>query len=96
MSELVIDQQGRIEIPLHLRVLWGLTPGRRLLLEADETVAALQLRPLPETGSNDSEPRLLEENGFLVIEGGADLDLLALIEQDRTERLATLMEGATL
>lgn len=96
MSELVIDQQGKIEIPLHLRVLWGLTPGRRLLLEADETVAAWHLRPLPENEPNDSQPRLLEENGFLVIEGGANLDILALIEQDRNERLVTLMEGVAL
>lgn len=74
----------------------GADAGRRLLLEADETVAAWQLRPLPETGSNDSEPRVIEENGFLVIEGGADLDILALIEQDRTERMVALMEGASL
>ncbi|MDQ3013233.1 MAG: hypothetical protein M3X11_21320, partial [Acidobacteriota bacterium] len=40
---------------------------------------------------SDSEPRLIEENGLLVLDAGEGLDILKLIEQDREERIQKLM-----
>ena len=96
MSEVVVDQSGRVEIPLGVRELFGLLPGRRLLLEADEG-GSIRLRPVDEDGLSTeepaSDPEIIEEDGLLKIVGGEGVDIGALIDQLREERMQTLMQG---
>lgn len=100
MSQVVIDQLGKIEIPQSVRELLGLKPGQHLSLETDDLAGAIQLRPLFNetfsTPTSDLEARLVEENGFLVIEGVEGLNTSELIEQDRKDRFQKLMKGISL
>jgi bifunctional DNA-binding transcriptional regulator/antitoxin component of YhaV-PrlF toxin-antitoxin module len=96
MNEIVVDQFGKVEIPVHLRARLGWLPGRRLLVEADEE-GFLKLSPVTEEASalcsSDFEPRLIEEDGLLALEAGNDLDIDKLIDELREERMQKLMEG---
>lgn len=100
MSHVVMDQLGKIEIPQSIRELLGLKPGQHLSLETDDLAGAIQLRPLPNdalsTPTPGLEARLIEENGFLVIEGIEGLSVSELIEQDRKDRFQKLMKGISL
>lgn len=98
MSELIVDQAGKVEIPRSVCEHLGLEPGQRLNLETDDEKGSIRLSPVIEENTSaltqDSEPRLIEENGFLVIDAGEGLDILKLIERDREERMRYLMGGS--
>ncbi len=99
MSEVIIDQMGRVEIPQSIRELLGLKPGQLLSLETDPVAGSIQLRPLSDDSAISARParesRLSEENGFLVIEGGEGLDIAYQIDQDREDRMRKLTKGTT-
>lgn len=96
MSEVVMDQLGRVEIPQSIRELFGLLPGRRLMLEADDD-GSIRLSPLsaeqPSSEEPEQEAQIIEEDGLLKIVGGEGVDIGALIDQLREERMQTLMQG---
>lgn len=96
MSEIVLDQFGKVEIPSHLRTRLGWLPGRRLLVEADDE-GCIKLSPVAEGAaslcSSDFEPLLIEEDGLLALEAGNGLDIDRLIDELREERMKKLMEG---
>jgi bifunctional DNA-binding transcriptional regulator/antitoxin component of YhaV-PrlF toxin-antitoxin module len=96
MSEVVVDQFGNVLIPGVILTRLGLGPGRRLVVETDEE-GSIRLSPVSEEGNSAKfqtlEPELIEENGILVLQAGADLDINKLIEEDREERMNKLMDG---
>ncbi len=76
--ETTIDAAGRIVVPKPLRDALGLAPGTTL--DISSYGAGLALVPRGRTA------RLVEEDGFLVAEGGTtvtDEDIFALIDAGR-------------
>jgi hypothetical protein len=67
-----------------------------LIIETDEE-GSIRLSPVSEEGSSvkssTAAPELVEENGILVLQAGACLDINKLLEEDREERMNKLMEG---
>lgn len=100
MSEVIIDQMGRVEIPQSIRELLGLKPGQLLTLETDPDAGSIQLRLMSDDSAISEfpamEPRLIEENGFWVIEGGEGLDIANQIDQEREDRAQKLTKGTTI
>ncbi|MGH9832848.1 MAG: hypothetical protein ACRD9Y_07505 [Blastocatellia bacterium] len=104
IGQIVVNEQGGLEIPKSMCEQVGFQPGVKLLVEKNGD-GEIRLRPsedeLVETIPPDEvineaiegEAELIEKNGMLVIRGGENLDILALIKQDREERMRKLMEG---
>jgi len=96
MSEVIVDQFGNVRIPGIILTRLGLEPGQRLIIETDEE-GSIRLSPVSEEGKSVkfpmSEPELIEENGILVLQTGASLDINELLEEDREERMNKLTEG---
>jgi len=99
MSEVVVDQFGNVRIPGVILTRLGLGPGRRLVIETDEE-GSIRLSPVSEKDNSAMapapeiiEPELIEENGILVLQAGASLDINKLIEDEREERMNNLIEG---
>lgn len=129
MSEVVLDQAGRVEIPESIRTQFGLMPGSKLEIDTG-LQGVIYLWPVSEESDGEQsgavrlirkngvlvasvepvgdlehavsslepeteliEPELIEENGILVLQAGAGLDINKLIEEDREERMNKLMEG---
>lgn len=98
MSEVVVDPLGRVEIPLSIRELFDLLPGQRLYVETDRDRREIRLSPvtveeLVDPAAEMGTKVIEEEDGFLILDGGAGVDIVALIEQDREERMQKLMKG---
>lgn len=90
MSEVVVDQFGNVQIPGVILTRLGLGPGRRLVIETDEE-GSIKLSPVSEEDHSASlsaleteliEPELVEENGFLVLQAGADQGSIKLIRKN--------------
>lgn len=103
MSEVIVDQFGNVRIPGAILTRLGLGPGQRLIIETDEE-GSIRLSPVSEEGDSVKfptseleliEPELIEENGILVLQAGANLDINQFIEEDRKERMNRLMEART-
>ena len=98
MSEIVVDQFGKVEIPSHLRARLGWLPGRRLIVEADKE-GSLKLRPVTEESHSaeraEEEVRLVYEGSVLVAQTEALEDITEFISRAREARLAALMDGIT-
>jgi bifunctional DNA-binding transcriptional regulator/antitoxin component of YhaV-PrlF toxin-antitoxin module len=96
MSEVVVDQFGNVQIPGVILTRLGLGPGQRLIIETDEE-GSIRLSPVSEEGNSVKfptlEPELVEENGILVLQAGANLDINKLLEEGREEQMDKLMEG---
>jgi bifunctional DNA-binding transcriptional regulator/antitoxin component of YhaV-PrlF toxin-antitoxin module len=101
MSEVVVDQFGNVKIPGVILARLGLGPGQRLIVETDEE-GSIRLSPVSEEDDSVKFPtlepelielELIEENGILVLQAGANLDINKLIEEDREERMNKLIEG---
>jgi bifunctional DNA-binding transcriptional regulator/antitoxin component of YhaV-PrlF toxin-antitoxin module len=90
MSEVVVDQFGNVRIPGVILTRLGLEPGQRLIIETDEE-GSIRLSPFSEEDDPvkfpTSEPEMIEENGILVLQIGAGLDINKLLEEDREERM---------
>ena len=90
MSEVVVDQFGNVKIPGVILTRLGLGPGQRLIIETDEE-GSIKLSPvseedhssgLPSPETEPVEPGLVEENGILVLQTGADQGSIKLIRKN--------------
>jgi AbrB family looped-hinge helix DNA binding protein len=85
-KEIAIDGVGRLVIPKEFRERLRLRAGSRLTIAEDD--GRLILTPWR------SEPRLVERDGFLVLDVGADVELDVDAGAARVERLGQLVEYA--
>lgn len=101
IGQVTVNEAGDVAIPKSICEQAGLRPGAELIVEKNGA-GEIRLRQA-ENGSAESSPEettmggeaeLIEENGLLVIKGGADVDIISLIEQDREERMRKLMKGS--
>lgn len=86
MTQVSIDRFGRVLIPKKLRDKLGLNAGQTLVLSEQD--GHLVLEPQQE------QLQLKREEGLLVFEGGSfdpDVDIVALIKDQREERLQLQM-----
>ncbi len=90
MNEVVVDQFGNVQIPGVILTRLGLGPGRRLVIETDEE-GSIKLSPvseedhsvnLPASETEPIEPRLVEENGVLVLQAGPSSETVKLIRKN--------------
>ncbi len=104
MIEVTMDQSGKVEVPEDIRRCLRLNPGSKLEIGMSR-VGEIRLYPLAENGDNtDSQcderatqsPRLVRENGVLVVETGPIDDFVQYylehaVEIDREERMRKVM-----
>lgn len=85
-----IDKAGRIVVPKKLRDELHLVPGTRLKIGRSGD------RLVFEPDSPDS--KLILKDGMLVVSGGPaeEIDIPALIQQGRDERMRRILEGSGL
>jgi len=96
IGQIIVNEQGGLEIPRDICEQAGLHPGVRLLVEKNGD-GEIHLRPsenetvesVSEEAAVSEEAELIEKNGMLVVKvrGAENLDIVALIEQDREERM---------
>ena len=82
--EVVLDDQGRLVFPALLQRQLGLRPGMTLVVE-QETADAAYLRVQTE------QPRLVDEQGVLVIQTQACDDIGNAIQNERNQRVVELL-----
>lgn len=92
MSEVILDDTGRVEIPEDIRALYGLLPGSKLEIETNSW-GEIHLRPVAEElDKEQAEPLLLiRKNGVLVANVEVLGDIADAVERDRAARLEKLM-----
>ena len=110
MTEVTMDQSGRVEIPEAIRKCFSLNPGSKLEI-AIGRLGEIRLQPLSgngneadsQAGADEVEPlRLIRKNGVLMVAAGQQDDeylkyyLLHAVELDREERMRKLMGEITL
>ncbi len=82
--EITVDDHGHILISEAVRHNLGLEPGMKLVVERADA-DNVQLSPQPES------PRLIDENGVLVVEAELLADVNDFIQQERNRRIAHLI-----
>lgn len=85
-EEITIDAVGRVVIPKHLRDRMNLGPGARLHIF--EEAGCLILSP------DRPEPRLVERDGFLALDLGAEAPINVEAGATREERIRQFVEYA--
>lgn len=92
MSEVILDETGRVEIPADIRARYGLLPGSKLEIETNGW-GEIHLRPVAEELNKElAEPlKLIRKNGVLVASVEAVGNLEQAVEHDRAARLEKLM-----
>lgn len=85
-EEITIDGAGRVVIPKHLRDRMNLGPGVRLLIF--EEAGCLIISP------DRPEPRLVERDGFLALDFGAEAPISIESGATREQRIRQLVEYA--
>ena len=83
MTIVVIDEFGRISLPLEIRSQLGLQTNEPLSLEINN--GQLVLRPIP------IEPELEYQDGVLVVKSSAINNLETIIDQERETRIHELL-----
>ncbi|MGK7915109.1 MAG: AbrB/MazE/SpoVT family DNA-binding domain-containing protein [Prochloraceae cyanobacterium] len=83
MTIVVIDEFGRISLPLEIRSQLGLQTNEPLSLEINN--GQLVLRPIP------IEPELEYQDGVLVVKSSAINNLETIIDQERETRINELL-----
>ena len=77
--EVVLDDQGRLVLPVSAQRQLGLTPGMMLVVE-QETAGPTYLRVQPE------QPRLVDRQGILVVQTQPVADLTEIVRWHREQR----------
>jgi AbrB family looped-hinge helix DNA binding protein len=87
--EVLIDEEGRIQIPADLQDRFGLEPGTALVLE-EATDGEIRLRP------RENLPILVDKGGILVVRAEPLKRLADIVRQHRSSRVASLVEQSSL
>lgn len=82
--EVEMDDEGRLVLPAPVRQQLGLVPGMTLVVEQGASdLAYLRVQ--------HQEPRLVDKEGVLVLEGEFNVDLNELVQDVREQRIAELL-----
>lgn len=90
VTQVTLDQFGRVQIPEEIRIRLGMASDMQLAIEA-LTDEEIRLRPVRET------PRLIDKGGILVVRSTPVEALTKALDdvarQEREDRVADLMRG---
>ena len=84
VTQVTLDQFGRVQIPEEIRTHLGMAPGTQLVIEAP-TDGEIRLRLIRE------EPRLIDKGGVLVVRSTPTDAVEGVDRQEREERVAELV-----
>jgi len=92
VSEISLDDRGRILIPAAIRRQLGLLPGMTMIVEeADNRSVRLRVQSeMPEM------PTLVDKGGVLVVKAESLSDLTDIVRQERDRRVSHLSRQAGL
>ncbi len=82
--EAVLDQAGRVTLPLIMREYWGLKPGETLTIENKKD--GIFLKPVRQTSS------VINKNGLLVLTGNPTNEGKDIVKEVRNERLKSVLK----
>ncbi len=82
--ETVLDQAGRITLPMLIRENWGLKPGETLTIENKKD--GIFLKPVRQISS------VINKNGLLVLTGNPTNEVKDIVKEIRNERIKSILK----